>query len=122
MTIRSERDKRREKLRREHDAAIESVCQGALGKSRSEAVAAGNKFSGGAIAGFREGWAIIPFSHKPHYWQRRDLTHEFTALCGFEIDQTNYHPGAQVQFAPGNFMNERCKRCARKASAEESRP
>lgn len=114
MATGSELDKRREKLRREHGAAIESVCQGALGKSHDEAVAAGNKFSGAAVAGFREGWAIIPFSRKPHYWMRIDLTHEYTALCGFQIDQTKYHPGAQVQFAPGNFMNERCKRCARK--------
>lgn len=109
--MRSELEKRRAALRQEHSAAIESMCQGALGKSRSEAVADGAKFGGAAIAGFREGWAIVPFSRKPHYWKRLDLTHEYTALCGFHIDQTNYHPGAQVQFAPGGFMAERCKRC-----------
>lgn len=114
----SELEKRRAKLRQEHSAAIESVCQGALGKSRSQAVAEGNKFGGAHIAGFREGWAIIPFSRKPHYWKRIDLTHEYTALCGFQIDQTNYHPGAQVQFDPGGFMDERCKRCDRKSRTE----
>lgn len=109
-------DKRREKARKEHAAAIESMCQGALGKSRQEAVANGSKFGGAAVPGFREGWAIIPFSRKPHYWERVDLTHQYTALCGFEIDQTNFHPGAQVQFGAGDFMAERCKRCERRAS------
>lgn len=112
----NELEKRRAKLRQEHSAAIESLCQGALGKSRSQAVADGNKFSGAQIAGFREGWAIIPFNRKPHYWKRIDLTHQYVALCGFEIDQSGIIPGGQVQFAPGGFMDERCKRCERKAN------
>lgn len=118
MTPDSNLEKRREQARKKHAAAIESVCQGALGKSRAEAVAGGAKFSGSHIPGFREGWAIIPFSRKPHYWHRDDLTHRYTALCGFQIDQTNYHPGGQVQFAPGNFMSERCRRCDRKRGGQ----
>lgn len=109
-----ELEKRRAKLRWEADAAIEAICQGALGKSRAEAEADGAKFGGAHIAGFREGWAIIPFNRKPHYWKRKDLTHEFTALCGFQIDQTNILPGGQKQFAPGGFWNDRCKRCERR--------
>lgn len=112
--VSDELEKRRAKRRQQHSAAIERMCQGTLGKSRSAAVADGARFSGAAIEGFREGWAVIPFGFKPHYWMRRDLTHEFTALCGYSIDQTNYHPGAQVQFDPGGFMPERCKRCERK--------
>lgn len=70
--------------------------------------------SGGAIDGFRDGWAILPFLHKPHYWRRQDLSHRYRALCGAEIDQTAYHPGARKAFAPGEFMVERCQRCAKK--------
>lgn len=71
--------------------------------------------TGGHIEGFRKGWAVLPFvGHgTPHYWVRKDLTHRFRALCGVECDQTNYHPGAQRQFAPGDFMPCRCKRCRR---------
>lgn len=74
--------------------------------------------SGEHIDGFRDGWAILPFNHKPHYFKRRDLTHVYVALCGFVIDQTNYHPGAQRQFAPGVFMVDRCKSCSKKHSAQ----
>lgn len=81
--------------------------------------------SGGHIEGFREGWAILPFmsSHcKPHYWKRKDLTHEFRSLCGVDLDQTNYHPGAKKQFAPGVFMADRCKLCGRKRDKIVRRP
>lgn len=107
-------EQRRAEARKKANLAVESMCQGLLGKTRAQAVAGGSKFGGGHIVGFREGWATIPFSRKPHYWSRKDLTHEYTALCGFQIDQTNYHPGAQVQFAPGDFWNDRCKRCAKR--------
>lgn len=72
--------------------------------------------SGAHIDGFREGWALLPFvgGHgKPHYWRRRDLTHEYRSLCGLEADQSLYHPGAQRVFAPGGFMASRCRRCSR---------
>lgn len=107
----SEREKRQAEVTRKWEASVEGMCQGALGKSRAEAEADGATFGGGCIVDFRQGWATIPFSMKPHYWKRKDLTHEYTALCGFQIDQTNYHPGAQVQFAPGGFWDERCKVC-----------
>lgn len=103
------REKRRMAAREQARASAEAMCQSLLGKSREES---GAKFSNGCMPGFREGWAIIPFSRKPHYWKRKDLTHEYSALCGYKIDQTNYQPGAQVQFDPGDFMDERCKRCA----------
>jgi hypothetical protein len=76
--------------------------------------------SGPHIEGFREGWAIMPFvgGHcKPHYWRRKDLTHEYTSLCGMETDQSRFHPGARRQFAPGVFMVDRCKRCSKKHAA-----
>lgn len=109
-------EKRRAEARKKSNLAIEAMCQSQFGKTRAEKVADGAKFGGGVIVGFREGWATIPFNFKPHYWKRKDLTHEYTALCGFQIDQTRYHPGAQVQFAPGDFWNDRCKKCERKAA------
>jgi hypothetical protein len=114
----SDREKRQAKVTAHAIGAIERMCQVQLGKSKAEAEADGAKFGGGAIVDFRKGWATIPFNMKPHYWRRRDLTLEFTALCGFKVDQTNYHPGAQVQFAPGGFWNDRCKVCARKARTQ----
>ena len=67
--------------------------------------------SGGPMEQFREGWAIVAFTQKPHYWKRRDLTHVYDAMCGFMVDQSNYHPGARVCLEPGVFMEERCKKC-----------
>lgn len=72
--------------------------------------------TGGPIEGFREGWAVLPFvglHGKPHYWRRIDLTHRYQSLCGLSEDQQHYHPGARRVFAPGDFMVDRCQRCAR---------
>lgn len=118
MTLDSNLEKRRAKSRADANLAIERVCQANFGKTRAEVVAGGAKFGGAHIDGFREGWAIIPFNRKPHYWKRQDLTHKFTALCGFQIDQTNYLPGGQRQFAPGDFMDECCKRCEMKRGGQ----
>jgi len=66
--------------------------------------------SGGPIDRFREGWAIIPFIRKPHYWRRRELTKQFRSFCGIDVA-----PGRGVgPLAPGDFMVERCKHCAKK--------
>jgi hypothetical protein len=67
--------------------------------------------SGGPIDRFREGWAIIPFITKPHYWKRRDLERTYDSLCGLNIGPT--HPGVDP-LTPGVFMVERCKHCVRK--------
>lgn len=72
--------------------------------------------SGPHIEGFREGWGLpVNFRSsrhgKPHYWKRKDLTHVYVSLCGIEVDQTGYHPGAQRIFEPGVFMVDRCRRC-----------
>jgi len=75
-------------------------------------------FSGGHIEQFREGWAVLPFCGKPHYFRRKDLTHVYTALCGFTVDQTHYHPGTRKQFEPGVFMSARCGNCQRKRQKE----
>ncbi len=66
--------------------------------------------SGGPIDRFREGWAIIPFVRKPHYWRRVELERRYTSACGLEIGPT--HPGVGP-LEPGVFMVERCKRCAK---------
>lgn len=66
--------------------------------------------SGGPIEQFREGWAIVPFVLKPHYWKREGLTRVYHALCGVSVGPT--HPGVGP-LAPGVFMIERCKRCAK---------
>lgn len=70
----------------------------------------------GIIENFKQGWAIIPFKQKPHYWQ--DVTAEYEAtiykgkrvrfyksLCGVEAT-THAGKGAIVT---GNFP--KCKRC-----------
>lgn len=67
--------------------------------------------SGGPIERFREGWAIIPFIDKPHFWKRRDLDRAYDSLCGLSIGPT--HPGISP-LTPGVFMVARCKRCIRK--------
>jgi hypothetical protein len=64
--------------------------------------------SGGPIEGFREGWAIIPFMEKPHYWKRRELQRVYDSKCGLTIGPTHEGVGP---LAPGVFMVERCKRC-----------
>lgn len=67
--------------------------------------------SGGPIEQFREGWAIIPFIRKPHFWRRRDLTRTYLSLCGISHGET--HKGIKP-LAPGVFMVDRCKRCGAK--------
>lgn len=66
--------------------------------------------SGGPIDRFREGWAIIPFIRKPHYWRRVELQRLFVSLCGI-----NRSPSRGIEpLSPGVFMVERCKRCSKK--------
>lgn len=69
--------------------------------------------SGGQIERFREGWAIIPFIRKPHFWRRRELTRSFLSLCGVVHDLNEAHPGIKP-LAPGDFMVDRCKSCRKK--------
>lgn len=71
--------------------------------------------SGGPIERFREGWAIIPFVHRPHYWRRRELTREYSSLCGLE--RAPWHPGIHP-LAAGDFMEARCGHCQRKRQRE----
>lgn len=72
--------------------------------------------SGGPVEQFREGWAIIPFIRKPHYWRRRDLTRRFLSLCGIDHDVSGFINGGRGinPLAPGVFMVERCKNCSKK--------
>lgn len=65
--------------------------------------------SGGPIEKFREGWAILPFVRKPHYWKRRELTQRYSSLCGMarEVRQ------GIVPLEPGVFMIDRCRHCRR---------
>jgi hypothetical protein len=64
--------------------------------------------SGGPIEQFREGWAIIPFVRKPHYWRRKELQRVYVSRCGLTVGPTREGVGP---LAPGVFMVERCKRC-----------
>lgn len=75
--------------------------------------------SGGPIEQFREGWALVVNLNarrmpRPHYWKRQDLTHVYRSLCGCEVDQSEYKPGARVALSPGVFMVDRCKLCSKK--------
>lgn len=79
------------------------------------------KFSGGPIEGFKQGWAIIPFGHRPHYWQpmkneafaatiyKGERVHYFRALCGVEAATYKGVPALAV----GDYLNDRCKHCLR---------
>lgn len=69
-------------------------------------------FSGGPLTAFREGWAIIPFMQRPHFWRRYELTRRFKTLCGVVNDLDDAHPGI-TPLAPGDFMAARCATCAR---------
>lgn len=68
--------------------------------------------SGGPIAKFREGWAIIPFVERPHFWRRHEMTRRFKSLCGVVNDLNGAHPGISP-LAPGVFMEARCGTCKR---------
>jgi hypothetical protein len=74
--------------------------------------------SGGPINQFREGWAIIPFIHKPHYWRRIQMQRRFRSLCGIDHDTSGFlNDGRGFNpLAPGVFMVDRCKNCSRKHS------
>lgn len=79
--------------------------------------------SGGPMESFREGWAIIPFVRKPHYWHRRELTTSYRSLCGLfqriptrnEMRSKGFVSASQqLPLEPGVFIADRCKRCDRK--------
>lgn len=66
----------------------------------------------GTLPDFREGWAIIPFVEKPHYW--RDCGpivsgggRLYKSSCGLRHGL----PVKQKPVVPGNFP--KCKRCER---------
>lgn len=84
---------------------------------------AGVIISGGPIQDFREGWAIIPFAHTPHWWRdKTDVGRRrfpdapadarlFHSLCGRWQgcrESRGIHP-----LAPGN--HKLCRACMRKA-------
>jgi hypothetical protein len=69
--------------------------------------------SGGLIERFREGWAIIPFIRKPHFYRRVELTRRYLTLCGIVRDLNDSHPGIKP-LGPGEFMVDRCKSCSKK--------
>lgn len=61
---------------------------------------------------FREGWAIIPFIQKPHYWIVEAWStdgdiHIYRSRCGVWASLED----AQNPLVPGNFP--KCKRCER---------
>ena len=91
------------------------------------------QYSGGPIENFREGWAILPFvgSHgKPHFWRRIELSNRYIALCGLQgslataqqlHERGMPHAHSIKPLAPGDFMVDRCKLCARKRQRDTSR-
>jgi hypothetical protein len=68
--------------------------------------------SGGPIQRFRQGWAIIPFVRKPHYWKRYEASRRFIALCGLVNNLDGARPGI-TPLEPGVFMEARCGNCKR---------
>jgi|GEM_PF-4860843 len=77
----------------------------------------------GAQDNFQEGWAIIPFNDKPHYYLDNTASTEnktgiefkpgcrfFVSLCGHAKAAT--HPGKPA-VVPGNFP--KCQHCLRLA-------
>ncbi|MBN46324.1 MULTISPECIES: hypothetical protein [unclassified Methylophaga] len=66
-------------------------------------------FSGGPIADFITGWAIIPFRRNPHHWKQIHANLEGEALyqskCGLKAVTTN---GVQP-LGIGNFT--KCRKC-----------
>jgi hypothetical protein len=76
--------------------------------------------SGGPIERFREGWAIIPFVRKPHYWKRYEASRRFITLCGLVNNLDNSRPGI-TPLAPGVFMEARCGNCKRMHQREMTR-
>jgi hypothetical protein len=78
--------------------------------------------SGGPIENFREGWAILPFVGKPHYWRRIDLSNQYRALCSLIgylatreqlVDRGMPHAHSIKPLEPGVFMEARCGHCQR---------
>ena len=64
----------------------------------------------GTIKDFSEGWAIVPFVEKPHYWTCMggiDAYRVYESNCGLLRE---LH-GTQQPIVPGNFP--KCKRCQR---------
>lgn len=70
----------------------------------------------GTLPDLREGWAIIPFVEKPHYWELEgwsdgaDRISIYRSRCGVEAAITE----PQKPIVPGNFP--KCKKCAAFAS------
>ena len=100
---------------------------------RDDIRARGGLVSGGPIENFREGWAILPFvgGHgKPHYWRRIMLSNHYVSLCGMRgalataqqlHDRGMPHAHSLKPLEPGDFMPNRCQRCALKHSKELKR-
>lgn len=68
----------------------------------------------GTIADFGEGWAIVPFIEKPHYWHADGAViiqgtrcHLYRSACGMRAGLL----GSQDPIVPGNAP--KCKRCER---------
>lgn len=64
----------------------------------------------GTIQDFSEGWAIVPFVEKPHYWTCQggtDAYRIYESNCGL-LRGLYMH---QWPIVPGNFP--KCKRCQR---------
>lgn len=97
---------------------------------RDDMRASGAMVSGGPIEDFRAGWAILPFvggMGKPHYWRRIELTNRYVSHCGMRGELATaqqLHVGGMPHahsikpLEPGDFMANRCQRCALKRSRE----
>lgn len=71
----------------------------------------------GTIKDFSEGWAIVPFVEKPHYWLacgtvpvQGSIATLYRSVCGLRAGLISQRP-----LVPGNFP--KCKRCQRSVLA-----
>lgn len=67
----------------------------------------------GTIADFREGWAIVPFIEKPHYWHASGSVTVQGCVAQLYRSACGLHAGliSQKPIVPGNAP--KCKRCER---------
>lgn len=59
---------------------------------------------------FTAGWAVVPFIHRPHYWQRSTPERLYVALCGVRNDLRGAHRGVNPLASDGTDRDA-CQNC-----------
>lgn len=65
-----------------------------------------------AVDDFREGWAVIPFIHRPHFWRREGEERLYVASCGVRNDLRGAHRGVHPLTTDGRH-GDTCQNCMR---------